>query len=123
MPTNKQTKQRANSPFELFEQFEQSDDVRLCTKGRMARGGTNRIWCWTRAGSPLAKLSTTEYIRTEDKNEVIETRKEQERRWWCYGFYYGKVDEGEKGWWVCITGKQGRKVLSAESCWEHVAKS
>ena len=90
----------------------------------MAPGGTNRIWCWTRAGSPLAKLSATEYIRTEDKNEVIETRNEQERGWWCYGFYYGKVDEGEKGWWVYITGKQGRKVeLSAESCWEHVAKS
>ena len=51
------------------------------------------------------------------------TRKEQERRWWCHGFYYGKVDEGEKGCWVCITGKQGSKVLSAESCWEHVAKS
>ena len=48
MPNNKQTKQRANSPFELFEQFEQSDDVRLCTKGRMAPGGTNRICGWTR---------------------------------------------------------------------------
>ena len=65
MPNNKQTKQRANSPFELFEQFEQSDDVRLCTKGRMARGGTNRICGWTRPGSPLAKLSATEYIWTK----------------------------------------------------------
>ena len=68
----------------------------------MAPGGTNRICGWTGPGSPLAKLSATEYIWTEDKKEVIKTRKEQERRWWCYGFYYGKVDEGEKGWWCVL---------------------
>ena len=64
-----------NSPLELFEQFEQSDDLRLWTKGRIARGGTNRMW-WTR--KPEAKLSA-EYM-ADDKNEVtlLETSKKED---------------------------------------------
>ena len=33
---------KANSPLELFEQFEQSDDLRLWTKGGLARGGSKQ---------------------------------------------------------------------------------
>ena len=65
---------KANSPLEMFEQFEQSDDLRLCTKGGDARGGTNRMW-WTSI-EPRAKLSDSEYM-ADDRNEVTQDKTER----------------------------------------------
>ena len=114
---------KTNSPLELFEQFEQSDDLRLWTKGRIARGGTNRMW-WT--SKPGAKLSA-EYM-ADDKNEVtlFETTKKEDTTGkegstiWLYGFSWKKVDEGgilqvnkeEKVW---VRTAQGEKFSSVRS--------
>ena len=98
---------KTNSPFELFEQFEQSDDLRLWTKGGLAGPGWDKQNVVDKHRASGKTLGLGIYGRRQKLGYSL-LRQNRKRK---MGFAKGML---MRSWRVYITGKQGGKSLSAQ---------
>ena len=98
---------KANSPLEMFEQFEQSDDLRLWTKGGLAGPGWDKQNVVDKHRASGKTLGLGIYGRRQKLGYSL-LRQNRKRK---MGFAKGML---MRSWRVYITGKQGGKSLSAQ---------